>query len=223
MQAVRHRQLPDLAGQPVGTLDRLHDVPVDQRPDGFHREQRDALRLGGDLGPRRRRHARHQSLHQGVHRRRVQRVQGQRDPVAAGAEPGPGLPKLGPGQHQHVDGQVPHPVDQVVQEVQQPGVGVVGVLDQQHHRILGRQPLEEQPPPGEQFLPRQRLPLIPLSGHAEQSAQPHRHIPALTRVGHVPGQPLFELARRGLGRSSSAMPSRCRTISASAQNATPSP
>ena len=45
MQAVRHGQLPDIAGQPVDPLDRLHDVPVDQRPDGLHREQRDPLAL----------------------------------------------------------------------------------------------------------------------------------------------------------------------------------
>ena len=38
VQAVRHGQLPDVAGQPVDPLDGLHDVPVDQRPDGFHRE-----------------------------------------------------------------------------------------------------------------------------------------------------------------------------------------
>ena len=48
VQAVRHRQLPDVADQPVDALDRLDDVAVDQRPHGLHREQRDALRLGGD-------------------------------------------------------------------------------------------------------------------------------------------------------------------------------
>jgi hypothetical protein len=76
----------------------------------------------------------------------------------------------------------------------------VGVFDQQHHRILGSEAFEEQPPPGEQLFPRQRLPSISLGDHAEQPAQPHPHIPALTRIGHVPGQSLFQLGRRGLGR-----------------------
>jgi len=38
VQAVRDGQLPDVAGEPVDPLDGLDDVPVDQRPDGFHRE-----------------------------------------------------------------------------------------------------------------------------------------------------------------------------------------
>ena len=129
--------------------------------DRLDREQRDALGVGGDPGPGRRRHARHQRVDQRVHRAGVQRVQGQGDPVAAGAEAGPGLVQLGPGEHQHVDRQVPGPVDQVVQEVQQAGVGVLGVLDQQHHRLLGGQPLEEQPPAGEQLLPASGAPASP--------------------------------------------------------------
>jgi hypothetical protein len=200
VQAVGHGQLPDLAGQPVGSLDRLHDVAVDQRPDGLHREQRDALRLGGDLGPRRRGHAGNQRVHQRVHRRRVQWIQGQRAPVPAGAESWPGLAQLGAGEDQHVHRQVPGPVDQVVQEVQQPGVGMLGVLDQQHHRVLGRQPLEEQPPPGEQLLPGQRDPVVPRERDTEQTAQPHPHIAALSGVGYVPVQALFQLGRGGLGR-----------------------
>ena len=46
VQAVGHGQLPDVARQPVGAFDRLDDVPVDQRPDRFHREQRESLAPG---------------------------------------------------------------------------------------------------------------------------------------------------------------------------------
>ena len=99
------------------------------------------------------RHAGHQRVHQLIHRGLVERVQGQRDPVAPGPEPRPSLLQLGPGEDQHVDGQVLGPVDQVIQEVQQPAVGVLGVLDQQHHRRFRGEALEEQPPPREQFLP----------------------------------------------------------------------
>ena len=111
-----------------------------------------------------------------------------------GAEPRPGLAQLGPGEHQHVDRQVPGPVDQMVQEIQQPRVGVLGILDQQHHRVLRREPLEEQPPPGEQLLPRQRRPAVPGERDAEQPAQPQpRHTPA----------------RPGRGRTGPALPPAC--------------
>ena len=90
VQAVRDGQLPDIADQPVDALDGLDDVAVDQGPHRLHREQRDALRLAGDRRPGRRRHPGHQGIHQLVHRRRIQRVQGQRGPVPPGAEPRPG-------------------------------------------------------------------------------------------------------------------------------------
>ena len=60
----------------------------------------------------------------------------------------------------------------MIQEIQQPRVGALGVLHHQHHRALGGEPLEEQPPPGEQLLPAQRPPAIPGEGHSEQPAQP---------------------------------------------------
>ena len=91
MQAVGNRELTDVADQPVSTLDGVDDVTVDQRAHRLHREQRNPLRLSGDLRPGRRRQAGYQRLHQLIHRRRVQRIKRQRDPVAPGTEPGPGL------------------------------------------------------------------------------------------------------------------------------------
>ena len=172
VQAVRHGQLADVADQAVDALKGLDDVPVDQRADRFHREQRDALGLARDLRPRHGRHAGHQRVHQLVHRRRIQRVQGQRAAVPPGAEPGAGLAEFGPGEHQHIDGQVPGPVDEMVQEIQQAAVGMLGVLDQQRHRSLGGEPLEEQPPPREQLLPGQRPPAAPVN--AIPSSRPSR-------------------------------------------------
>jgi len=139
--------------------------------DRLHREQRYPLRVAGDLRLRLGRHPRHERVHQRVHRRRIQRIQGQRVAVAAGAEPRPGLGQLRAGEHHQVDGQVPGPVDQVVQEVQQAGVGVLGVLDQQHHRLGRGQPLEEQPPSREQLLPGQgRGGGVCCEGHSEQAS-----------------------------------------------------
>jgi len=78
-----------------------------------------------------------------VHRRRIQRVQGRRDPVPAGAEPRTGLAHLGAGEHQHIHRQAPHPVGEIVREIQQPRIGVLGVLHQQYHRVHRGRPLEK--------------------------------------------------------------------------------
>ena len=59
--------------------------------------------------------------------------------------PGRAWPKVGPGEHQHVDRQVAGPVNETVKEVQQPSVGVLGVLDQQHHPQSAQ---NRSPPPG---------------------------------------------------------------------------
>jgi hypothetical protein len=106
--------------------------------------------------------------------------------------PRAGVAQLGAGEHQHVHRQVPHPVDQVVQEVQQAGVGVLRVLDQQDHRVLGRQPLEEQPPAGEQLLPGQGFTAVPGERHAEQPAlagapqSPQKRSPSSSGAPHRP-------------------------------------
>ena len=198
VQAVRHGQLADVADQPVDAFLRLDDVPVDQRPNRFDREQRHALGLAGDLRPGRFRHPRHQRVDQLVHRLRIERVQGQRDPVAADPELGPGLGQFRPGEDQHVNGQVLGPVDQVVQEVQQAAVGVLGVLDQQHDRRLSRQPLEEQPPPGEQLLSGEGGRAVGRA-HAQQPAQPDAHVRPLLRIREEPVQAGGQLAGRDVG------------------------
>ena len=66
-------------------------------------------------------------------------------------------------------------------------------------------------------------PPSPANGDAEQPAQPRADVGPLARVGNNSLQPAASFAAAVPAGSSSAMPSRCRTISASAQNATPSP
>jgi hypothetical protein len=58
----------------------------------------------------------------------------------------------------------------VIKEVQQPGVGVLGVVYQDYYRALGGELLEEQPPPANSssWL---SGPCYPGEGHPEQSAQ----------------------------------------------------
>jgi hypothetical protein len=87
----------------------------------------------------------------------------------------------------------------VVQEVQQPGVGVLGFLDQQHHRLDRREPLEEQPPPGEQFLARQRRPAGAAEADTEQAGQPGTDEGPFAGVRDEPVQPGGQLGGGGFG------------------------
>ena len=70
--------------------------------------------------------------------------------------PGRVCSSSGRANDQHEDRQVAGPVDEVVEEVEQPGVRVLGVLDHEHDRLDRGHPLEEEPPAGEQLLLRQR-------------------------------------------------------------------
>ena len=200
MQAVGHREFPHVAGEPVNSLDRLHDVAVDQRAYRLHGEQRNALCLAGYLRPRHRRHVGHQRIHQLIHRRPVQRIQRQRHPITPSTESRPDLIELGAGKHQHVDRQIAHPVDEVIKELQQPAIGILGILDQQHHRQLRREALEEQPPPREQLLSRQRDRATSRGSYAQQPAQPRLDVRPLAGVSNEPLEPVGQLGRGDLDR-----------------------
>ena len=109
------------------------------------------------------------------------------------------LVQLRAGEDQHVDGQVPGPVDEVVEKIEQPVVGVLGVLDQQHDRHLRGEALEEQAPAGEQFFPGQRAAGVTREGHPQQAAQPDARVGPLARIGHELVQPGAQLGRGDLG------------------------
>ncbi len=95
----------------------------------------------------------------------------------------------------------------MVQEIQQVRVGVVGVLDEQHDRLRGGQPLEEQAPSREQFFPGEGL-VCPGEGLAadpgiadtEQPAQPCADVAPLCLIGDQLFQPGGEFRRRGIDR-----------------------
>ena len=87
--------------------------------------------------------------------------------------PGRAWLQLGPGEHQHEDRQVPRPVDQVVEEVQQPASAYWASSISSTTGCVRGQPLEEQPPPREQLLPRQRGRRRPPS-KATPSSRPSR-------------------------------------------------
>ncbi len=83
----------------------------------------------------------------------------------------------------------------MIHKLQQPRVGILRVLDQQHHRLGHGEPLEEQPPPGEQLLPGQRDSRVGGHRHPQQPTQPHPHIGALGRIRDELGQPVGQLHR----------------------------
>ena len=74
--------------------------------------------------------------------------------VALTGSPGrPSLDQLRPGERHHVDGVVARPVEQVLDEVEEARVGPLHVLEGEYRRIHLCEPLEEEPPGGEQVLP----------------------------------------------------------------------
>jgi len=77
---------------------------------------------------------------------------------------------------------------------------VLGVLDHQHHRLHRGEPFEEQPPPREQLLPRERGGAVRRGRDAEQPTQPRRHVVPLAGIRDELFQPLVELGRCGFGR-----------------------
>ena len=113
--------------------------------------------------------------------------------------------ELGTGEREHVQRLVARPVEQVLDEVKQAGIGPLHVLEQQDRRALLCQALEEDSPGGEEIL------LV--SGKAvfetEQVSDAGPHPGAFLGVGQM----LFERRRRASRRreaasSSSPMPQR---------------
>ena len=197
----RDRQFADIADQPVDPVDRDDDVAVDQRADRLDGEQRVALRLRRDRRDGRRRHARHERVDQRVHRAGVERVEGE---ARCGCGPAPSrgasFVELGTGQHEHEDRRGAGPVDEVVEEVEQGRVGVLRVLDQQHHRADVGQSLEEQPPAGEQLLAAERGVGVAGIANAEQPGEPRADVDLFGRVRDELRQPRGQLAGGDLGR-----------------------
>ena len=133
--------------------------------------------------------------------------------MAPSAQAGPDVEQPRAPQRENEHRAVGGPLEQVVDELEQPAVGPLEVLEHEHDRRLVRHSLEEQPPAAEQVGAVGGGPLL----EAQQVGQPWLDEPALALVGHelVDGRASF--ARAVAGPSSSAIPARARTISASAQ------
>ena len=115
---------------------------------------------------------------------------------------------------------VPAPVEQVLDELDEPRVGPVDVLEDQHQRALLGEPLEEAPPGREEILAVGRGPLVRPSSCCRRGSIQSRS----SGSGTWASSDGAELRERLVGSPRPrAIPARPRTISASAQYATPSP
>ena len=90
----------------------------------------------------------------------------------------------------------PRPVEEVLDEVEQSSVCPLQVFEDEHDRTVVGEPLEEEPPGGEEALPI----VVTAVGEAEQLLQPRLEPAALCGVGHALGEHGGELRRRGRGR-----------------------
>ena len=117
-------------------------------------------------------------------------------------------------------GRPSRPLEQVLDELEQGLVGPLHVLEDEHRRVPVGHALEEQPPRREEVLPLAGLVLA----EPEQLREPRLEPVALLGIEH-PAPRARRAASPCADAASSASPirQRIRTISASAQYATPSP
>ena len=150
-EGLRHGQIGQVAGGHGAAVAQGEPALGEKHAHGLHRVERDAVgarhdRLRGGL-----REARREPRQELTHRRVRQRLECDRGEVALGMPVGAALEQVRPGERQHVDRARPAPLEQVVDEVDQPGIGVVEILEDQGDRARVGQTLEECAPRAEQL------------------------------------------------------------------------
>src|SRR5581483_2780128 len=81
------------------------------------------------------------------------RLEVERREAAHGAAPARALLReLGTGEREHEDRIAARPVEQVLEEVEEPGIRPLEILEDEDRRRLLGEPLEQDPPGGEQVL-----------------------------------------------------------------------
>ena len=175
------------------------------------------LRVGGEHGPIEKPAEEESGLLVGERRK----SEGRRVQLAA-APTRPSLEKLRPGGRDDEERNVGHPVDELVEEVEQAVVGPVQVLHHEDERPLMGQRLEEVPPRGERFA-------SPVACRARFRCEAdEREKVRLDPDGIGPSSIASSTARwifaaASAGGSCSWMPACALTISPSAHSVIPSP
>ena len=179
MQCLGHVERCDLAD---GTVHRAlldEGAPVEQHAHRLDRVEGNAFGAREDLGSQGLGETRDEPGQQLLHRLGRQRLQVERGEVAVACAPGrAALVQLGSSEREHEQLARPRPLEQVLDEVEQAGVGPLHVLEGEHGRVHVGEPLEEKPPRGEQVLLVARWVL----GEAEELREPRLDEPALLGV-----------------------------------------
>ena len=147
------REVGQVADRPIRPALVREPSLGEEHPDRLHCVERDSARPPHDRADRVLRQARYETGQELAHRRLWERVQVERGEVALARAPArPLLEQLRAGERDDIDGNVPAPLHEVVDEVEQARVGEVRVLEDHDHRGGRREALEEGPPGSEQLL-----------------------------------------------------------------------
>ena len=131
----------DLADDVVRAVRSLDLSAVHEHADGLDRVQRDALGTCSDRSAQFLGQPGHEALQERVHRVVGERLESEpgEAPARRRAEPGAALEELGPRESQDEDRLRARPLDEVLDEVEEAGVGPLEVLEYEHRRRLVRQ------------------------------------------------------------------------------------
>jgi hypothetical protein len=185
-----------LPGERVALSLALEQPAVEEHPHGLDGVQRNALGSVEDLCAQAVRKAGSEPVEERHHGRARERLEGQRRRVPPGAPAAPALGQLGPCQGEDEQRMVPRPVEEVLDEIEQRGVGPLEVLEDQHGRMTLGEALEEEPPGREEVAAVGSRPL----GEPDQMRQAWLQPDPFVRVGDVLLDRAAELGERRLGR-----------------------
>jgi hypothetical protein len=186
-QRLGHVEVAHVAGQDVARALLRQQPAVEQHPDRLDRVERDAFGASEDAARDLVRQPRDEALE-----RRADRVLGQRGEGDVGAPCWTRAGDLRPREDEHEDRQVGRPLDEVVDEVEQPAVGPLDVLEDHDHRPGRGNALEEQPPSREQVRAVGGGALL----EPEQVREARLEEPALALVGHIALDGVAQLGAR---------------------------
>ncbi len=147
MQRARHLQRAQVADDVVDPAGFLELPVLDEHPDRLHPVERDAVRPQQDRPDRGRGKTRDEPGEELPHGGVGERPECQGDEVAPARAPvGAPLKQLRPGERDHQDRVADRPLQEVVDELDEAGVGPLEILEDENGRALERDALEERPP-----------------------------------------------------------------------------
>ncbi len=191
-----HLQRLHRAGRAVHAALLHHVAPVEQHPHRLDCVERHALRPCQDLRRQALGEAGDKAVEQRPHRRIPERLEVERREIAlAGTPRRPFVDELGPRGRDHVERRVARPLEQVLDEVEQRGVGPLHVLEREHRRVHVCEALEEEPPGREEVFALEPAAAL----DAEQVGDPRLDEGALVRIDDVGVEHAAELGQDHVG------------------------